>query len=148
MNTLRKLTSLPNLTKQAFNDSNLGNCQYVGGIQRSPSFLELKDSSKELLTPDTLSELKRSLLELQESTIAFNEENKVIDIIVDEKVETDTQFNQKRLLDMNQPASSRCMVGDWILGETIGEGSSGKVKMAFHSKTHESVRFFLYKRNY
>jgi hypothetical protein len=37
----------------------------------------------------------------------------------------------------------RKRIGDWILGDTIGEGSFAKVKMAFHSKTHESVGLFL-----
>ena len=35
--------------------------------------------------------------------------------------------------------ASRGKIGEWILGKTIGEGASGKVKMAYHSQTHESV---------
>jgi hypothetical protein len=33
------------------------------------------------------------------------------------------------------------MVGEWILGKTIGEGSSGKVKLATHYQSKETVRF-------
>lgn len=31
-------------------------------------------------------------------------------------------------------------VGDWIFGETLGQGSFGKVKLAHHAKTKEKVR--------
>lgn len=34
---------------------------------------------------------------------------------------------------------TRKMIGDWILGDVIGEGSSAKVKLARHAKTHETV---------
>ncbi|KAI8918760.1 kinase-like domain-containing protein [Entophlyctis helioformis] len=40
----------------------------------------------------------------------------------------------------SQPAGAgRKSIGDWILGKTIGEGSSGKVKLADHSVTGEKV---------
>jgi serine/threonine protein kinase len=31
-------------------------------------------------------------------------------------------------------------VGDWIFGETLGQGSFGKVKLAHHAKTKEKVK--------
>ena len=39
--------------------------------------------------------------------------------------------------------SGRKWIGKWKLGRTIGEGSSGKVKLAQHSETKETVNLIL-----
>ena len=38
------------------------------------------------------------------------------------------------------PAEKLKRIGDWIFGETLGQGSFGKVKLAHHAKTKEKVR--------
>ena len=54
--------------------------------------------------------------------------------------DTDTIHPELNFNESNPPpVPPKTMIGDWILGKTIGEGSSGKVKLAFHSITHETV---------
>ena len=45
--------------------------------------------------------------------------------------------NQSVTDDVLEETQTTCKIGQWILGKTIGEGSSGKVKMAMHSTTKE-----------
>lgn len=38
------------------------------------------------------------------------------------------------------PVEKLKRVGEWVFGETLGQGSFGKVKLAHHAKTKELVR--------
>ena len=42
-----------------------------------------------------------------------------------------------------KPRSSNRVLGDYTLGKTVGAGSMGKVKLAYHNITGEKVSFVL-----
>ena len=39
-------------------------------------------------------------------------------------------------------------VGDYVLGKTLGKGTTGKVKLAFHKKTNAEVAIKIIKKQY
>jgi hypothetical protein len=108
-----KSKSLPNINSVNSNDF----IKLRGGIKHSPSFVDV-----------SLANAESNLKNEKGSAGALKND------------EYDTKESE---LSYAQPIpdtpSKRVMVGEWILGKTIGVGSSGKVKMAVHYKTQETV---------
>ena len=57
--------------------------------------------------------------------------------------ETNLSTRPLRLLNiMTEKLKYKRVLGDWVLGKTLGQGSMGKVKLAFNSKSKEKVITF------
>lgn len=82
------------------------------------------------------------------SKTQLNEENDVLHHASNEfinesssNVTTSAPVETGAFMSDTTSSNRRKWIGKWQLGKTIGEGSSGKVKLALHSETKETVRF-------
>jgi hypothetical protein len=44
---------------------------------------------------------------------------------------------------MTEKLKYKRVLDDWVLGKTLGQGSMGKVKLAFNSKSKEKVKHLI-----
>lgn len=110
-------------------------------IQQKPiktSFIQVNHSSNISTLPEV--PLTQSRSELQPP--ATNAKQDSSSTVVEGPI--DSNFDTPNTIITENPSSSeplplkRKQIGKWILGITIGEGSSGKVKLAHHIETKES----------
>ena len=96
-------------------------------IKHSPSFVDVSKAAE--LDPQQL--LGGLEFENGLNQGAFEDEAPSSRLIATDDTDQSTETAK------STPMESEYKIGEWILGKTIGEGSSGKVKLATHSKTRE-----------
>lgn len=98
----------------------------------SPAPNEKQDSSSTVV--ESVAQIQMEAAEEAEISASLPENSIEPENIASQPVETaDTA---------EAPRGGRKSIGKWQLGKTIGEGSSGKVKLAQHQDTKETVLFY------